>query len=230
MKKYFPMRIIFLLLLFAIEIILIYPTLCESENPSDWSANPCYTHQSWDFEATGKDKKGKWISPQKPFLPDAKLPVVNPYGIPDYTNYAAEKKYFDWTYTPMHMKGWFRHGMWGSMGPGAPAGLIFNIPNHENIKLQTRLSLQYIICQYRGAEFTTLVYASDNKPFIMTARNKKKIDSGGGSGIWFKITEIWEISPSPPLLYVKLEITRNMGLIDQVSIKTQCIPVKSFHK
>jgi hypothetical protein len=218
-------RKIFIPFLLTALLMFCNLALADYVSPPDWSGNPYYTHQSWDFSEIGKDEKGKPLPPKEPFPPDGESPMVNPYGTPGYKFYAADKKYFDWTYIPMRMKGWARHGMWGSMGAGAPAGLIFDIPNHRGKKLKTELWLQYVISQYRGAEFTSSVYADKNNPFIMISRDKKKIKSGGGSGTWYRITEIWEISPAPPVAHAKIEFSKNMGLIDQVSIDTRCVLV-----
>ena len=214
----------FALILMALPM-LDNVVLADSVNPPDWSGNACYTHQSWGFNETGKDEKGKLLPPREPFLPDGKPSMVNPYGTPGYTFYAANKKYFDWTYIPMRMKGWSRNGMWGSMGPGVPAGLIFDIPNHKSPKLKTELWLQYVISEYKGVAFTTAVYTDEKNSFTMISRDKEKINSGGGSGTWYRITEIWEVSPAPPAAHVKIEFSKNMGLIDQVSIDTRCVPM-----
>ena len=227
MKNKFLIKKISFPLLLTVLFISGNVALAGYINPPDWSGNPYYTHQSWDFNETGKDEKGKPLPPQEPFLPDGKPSMVNPYGKPDYTFYAANKKYFDWTYIPMRMKGWARHGMWGSMGTGVPAGLIFVIPNHKSPKLKTELWLQYVISQYGGTVFTTTVYADKESQFTMISRDKKEINSGGGSGTWYRITEIWEVSPAPPVAYAKIEFSKNMGLIDHVSIDTRCITIPS---
>ncbi len=206
-------------------LIMARVALADYVSPPDWSDNAHYTHQSWDFNEIGKDEKGKPLPPKEPFPPDGESPMVNPYGTPGYKFYAADKKYFDWTYIPMRMKGWARHGMWGSMSLGVPAGLIFDIPNYRGQKLKTELWLQYVISQYRGAEFKATVYAGKNNSFIMISRDKKEISSGGGSGTWYRITEIWEISPAPPVAHVKIEFSKNMCLIDHVSIDTRCVSV-----
>ena len=105
--------------------------------------------------------------------------------------------------------------------------MIFDIPNYKNLNLKTELWLQYVISEYRGTEFRTTVYADEDKPFAMSSREKKEIKSGGGSGTWYRITEIWEIPHAPPVAHVKIEFSNNMGLIDQVSIDTRCIPIPS---
>ena len=158
-------------------------------------------------------------------MPDGKPRMVNAYGRPGYTYYAAKEKYFDWAYIPMRMKGWTRHGMWGAMGAGTPAGIIFNIPNHKSPNLKTELWLQYVISEYMGTEFKTAVYTPENKPFTMISTDKKAIGSGGGSGTWYRVTEIWEISPAPSAAHVRIEFEKGMALIDQVSIDTRCVPI-----
>lgn len=212
---------------FLLTALLMFCNLALADyiSPPGWSCSPFFTHQSWDFNKTGKDEKGKTLPPKEPFLPDGKTPMINAFGKPHYTFYAAKEKYFDWAYIPMRMKGWTRHGMWGCMAPGVPAGLIFDIPNHRGKKLKTKLWLQYVISQYRGAEFTSSVYADKNNPFTMISRDKKEIESGGGSGTWYRITEIWEIFPSPLAVQVKIEFTKNMCLIEQVHIDTRCVSV-----
>jgi hypothetical protein len=223
-KRYLIKRIFFLLLLTGL-LMVTSVALADYINPPDWSNNPYFTHQSWDFNEIGKDEKGKPIPPKEPFLPDGKPPMTNPYGTTSFTFYAANKKYFDWTYIPMRMKCWTRHGMWAAMPPGVPAGLIFDIPNHKSPKLKTELWLQYVISEYRGTEFTTTVYADKENQFTMISRDKKEIKSGGGSGRWYRVTGIWEISPAPPIVHVKIEFSKNMGLIEQISIDTRCIPI-----
>lgn len=69
--------------------------LADYVNSPGWEKNQCYTHQSWDFNETGSDEKGKPLPPKEPFLPDGKPPMVNPYGKPAYTPYAANIQYFD---------------------------------------------------------------------------------------------------------------------------------------
>ena len=199
--------------------------LADYVNPPGWEKNPYYTHQSWDFNETGRDEKGKPLPPKEPFLPDGKPPMVNPYGKPAYTSYAANIKYFDWSYTPMHMKCWTRHGMWAAMGTGLPAGLVFHIPNSKDRNLKKELWLQYVISQYNGSVFATTVYADENRHFRMISRDKKEIKSGGGSGTWYRITEIWrENIPGPPVVHVKIELNGNTGLVEQVSMDTRCVP------
>ncbi|MBC2724771.1 MAG: hypothetical protein HGJ97_19320 [Desulfosporosinus sp.] len=223
MKNKFLIKKIFLPFHLASLLMFCNLVLADYVSPPDWSGSPFYTHQSWDFNETGKDEKGKSLPPKEPFLPDGKPPMVNAHGRPRYTFYADKKEYFDWAYIPMNMKDWKRNGMWGCMAPGVPAGLLFHIPNHKSSKLKTELWLQYVISQYRGAEFKAAVYDGNNTPFIMISRDKKEIASGGGSGTWYRITEMWETSLSPQTVQVKIEFSKNMCLIEQVHIDTRCI-------
>jgi hypothetical protein len=220
MKKLLPFALTMMELLMAGNT-----ALADYVNPPGWEKAPCYTHQCWDFNKTGEDERGNPLPPKEPFLPDGKSPMVNPYGHPVYTFYAADVKYFDWSDTPMRMKGWTRHGMWAAMDAGVPAGLVFHIPNSRGRHLKRELWLQYVISQYNGSVFTTAVYADENKHFTMISRDRKALKSGGGGGSWSRITEIWrETTPGPPLVHVKIELNGNTGLIEQVSMDTRCVP------
>jgi hypothetical protein len=223
-KRYLIKRIFFPFLLTGL-LMFGNVALADYVNPPDWSSNPYYTHQSWDFNETGRNEKGKPLPPKEQFLPDGKPPMINPYGKPGYTFYAASKKHADWSYMPMGMKNWTRHGMWAAIPPGVPAGLIFDIPNPKTTNLKTELWLQYVISEYKGTEFKTTVYTPEDKVFTMISRDKKGIKSGGGSGRWYRVTEIWQISHAPPVAHVKIEFDKNIGLIEQVSIDTRCVPI-----
>jgi len=220
-------------------------------NPPDWSGNPYYTHQSWDFMAVadgdgnpappgGADPEGpsEIVTPYPPQAEYGVAAWVNPYGTPliiataPISGYDGENPIHAWEWTDwgMGMETVLYYGHYGGMGSGY---VEFQIPNHAGLKKE--IWLQYIVYIPRGgpgpAGAAVTSFWTDDDPEGDTATMLSKesemiCDTVGYSGYWHRVTEKWEIEPPSGTIYLRFEALATGGpavLIDAVDIDTRCI-------
>jgi hypothetical protein len=211
-------------------------------DPPDWSGNPYYTHQSWDFMAVD-DGAGNAVPPGganpteivTPYPPQAKYGVaawVNPYGTPLITGTAPFSGYegedpvhaWEWTDWGMGMECDQFYGHYGGMGSGY---VEFQIPNYADLKKE--IWLQYIMYIPRGGPGpvgATVTSFPTNTATMLSKEFEMICDTVGYSGYWYRVTEEWEIEPPSGTIYLRLEALATGGpavLIDAVDIDTRCI-------
>ena len=103
-------------------------------DPPDWQDNPCYTHQSWEFN-TGAN----------PLAPDStRHPVDNPYGEPMGEIFPPPEAYTAaWIEDiDANLPGSNRHGTWAFQAvvpEGTYDAVQFTIPNAANPDLKKEL-------------------------------------------------------------------------------------------
>ncbi len=196
------------------------------QSPPDFSGDPSYTHQSWDFF----DDDGK--KPTIPFEPDAydhAEPWINPYGTPliietKLINSAMPMvKAWQWDKIGRMMSSDIYYGMYGGMGTGS---VTFAIPNTSGKK---EAWVQYIVyIGYKhGPEYMLSRFFADPDLTIpngtMKDRSWTKLDGPGKEfGEWWRITEVWEIEAGSDIDYLYLETPSGLAtMFDAVDVDTR---------
>ncbi len=229
MKRVFPLLLLAGLIVLGVSGL----ALADYVDPPDWSANPYYTHQSWDFNETGwTGNPPEPIPPVIPLVPDGEVPMVNPYQGPSCSTELigtdSEPPGGVWQWTDVPMGGpWTRSGMYGGMESGWVEFMICNADQPDRIKEMWIQYVVYLPTAYNPAtNTTTTVTGCDSERATMISKEFVQTTGGGGTGYWWIVTELWEVDPQPACEIVRIFADNGTGaacLFDQVDIDTRCI-------
>ncbi len=212
-------------LLFAVAFVigLSQPALADYVDPPDWSDNPHYTHQGWDFNTDPWDEDGIFI-PQEP---DGEPAWVNPYGTPYFSDADGGGGMMGW--------GWIS-SMCGREGEiGGDSGYVeFYVPNTGPPPPVKELWLQYIVYLPTagpgpGGATTTTITTTGGEDATLIDKSWVETTGSGSSGLWWQVTELWTIIPQPENGEIVNIFASNEGgmavLFDEVDIDTRCVPI-----
>lgn len=225
-----------LILMFAVALVAWFSQAAVADyvDPPDWSSNAYYTHQSWDFIQPAGEFNAVTGELATPYAPDEGA-WVNPYGTPYFTHTNSDPPEGTWGWTDYGM-GMYNPNTYGSYGGMAPGYVQFEIPNAAVVDLKKELWIQYVLYLPRdGLGPDSAANASvwtDGGEGTRIDKYWEQVYEGepgsGSSGLWWMVTELWEIDPQPGKEYVKIFADNAGGpavLIDEIDIDTRCVPI-----
>ena len=201
---------------FAVPLAVVVCFACAARadyfDPPDWSSNPYFTHQQWEFSTS-----------QSPV--PAEPGYVNPNGEPS----ALVSGDAIWIDDPSAYVPTARRGMWVVGGFDVPtsASVELTVPNAPLLPEKlVWFQITYFLAGAPGASYDTDLVPSGSEVVTVVPGSEVAYGVPGESG-WFYYEKMWSIQPQPAGEVITATINLPAGAVlamDEVAVDTICIP------